>query len=64
MATTQQRRSRPIEDLRRGDNPLVRYRLDALEARLDVLIEELTRWAETTDALTEGERVALLHRLF
>ena len=52
-----------MEEAREHDNPHIRYRLDAVEARLDSLIEELARWAESTEALTEGERVALLRRL-
>jgi hypothetical protein len=63
MTITEQGSAKRIEDSRERDNPLIRYRLDAVEARLDALIEGLTRWAESTDVLTEGERVALLRRL-
>ena len=57
---------RPIPRIgaaRERDNPLFRYMPHALELRLDALTEELARWAESTDALTEGERAALLRRL-
>ncbi len=61
--TITERSAKRIEEAHERDNPLIRYRLDAVEARLDALIEALERWAESTDALSEGERVALLRRL-
>ncbi len=63
MIKTEQSLMQRVEDVRERDNPLIRYRVDALEARLDALMEALARWAESTDALTEGERAALLRRL-
>lgn len=33
------------------------------DGRVDLLFERLARWAESTDQLTDGERIALLRRL-
>ncbi len=63
MTVTEQGSAKRILEARERDNPLIRHRLDAVEARLDALIEALERWAESTDALSEGERAALLRRL-
>lgn len=63
MIKTEQSPMQRVEDARERDNPLLRYRVEAVEARLDALMGALARWAESTDALTEGERTALLRRL-